>query len=313
MKARMYKAGIATTAVALGASIFGLTAGASAADANDAVVTKLSVAKGSTLGGTVVTITGKKFTGTTDVEFGATAATSFLIVSDTQIVAKAPVGSGTVQVKVTNATTNESANTAADDFAYIQPINAVVAAGTLLNPLGKSVLTITPAGTGLTAMGADKDAFKGLKVTATVNGAVAQVAWGSATTVKVTVPAGTPSATGASVVLLRDGVAGAADTNAKYAAVITKLSKTSGGVAADAAGTITVTGKGLTTATGLTFGATAVTGSCTHGTGTKLDTEYTCTGIPAGTGSVAVKATFPASTITYGTLPTAAYTFSDVS
>ncbi|RJT91631.1 hypothetical protein D6T64_01480 [Cryobacterium melibiosiphilum] len=51
-------------------------------------------------GGTTVTITGSCFTGATDVLFGGVSATSFTVVSDTQITAVAPAGVGIVDVTV---------------------------------------------------------------------------------------------------------------------------------------------------------------------------------------------------------------------
>ncbi len=46
-----------------------------------ATVTAVSPAAGSTVGGTLVTITGTNFTGATAVHFGATAATLFMVTS----------------------------------------------------------------------------------------------------------------------------------------------------------------------------------------------------------------------------------------
>lgn len=57
--------------------------------------------------GTVVTINGSGFTGTTSVSFGGTLATTFTVVSDTQITAVVPVGAVTGQIIV--ATPNGTA------------------------------------------------------------------------------------------------------------------------------------------------------------------------------------------------------------
>ena len=55
-------------------------------------------------GGDLVTISGNRFTGATDVKFGTTSATSFTVQSDGQIAAVAPAhAAGTVAVTVTNA------------------------------------------------------------------------------------------------------------------------------------------------------------------------------------------------------------------
>jgi hypothetical protein len=52
-----------------------------------------------------VTITGSAFTGATDVDFGASPASTYTVVSDSTIVAVLPAGSaGSVNVVVTNAT-----------------------------------------------------------------------------------------------------------------------------------------------------------------------------------------------------------------
>nr|BFE77051.1 hypothetical protein GCM10020092_103520 [Actinoplanes digitatis] len=304
MKVRAYQVGVAAAAIAAGVGIFGLSGTASAAvGALDPVVTKLSVSKGSTAGGTVLTITGKNFDTATGVKVNSVAVTSFLIASPTTIVAKVAASTGTkTQVEVTNPSAS-SADSTADDFTFLAPMNAT-AASALLNPFGKSVITVTTTGAGTTA-----DLFKANKVTATVNGTAATVAWVSDTVVKVTAPASTPSATAATVKLYRDGVEGTPDTtNAKYAAVITKLSKVSGSTAGG--GTIAITGKGLSTATAFNFGATAATG-CTAVSVAKQDTDWTCTIPAAAANGVAVKAVLP--TISYGVLPSAAYVFSDIS
>ncbi|MFE9993952.1 IPT/TIG domain-containing protein, partial [Streptomyces avermitilis] len=64
-------------------------------------LTSLNPTSGLAAGGTVVTLTGTGFIGTTAVTFGGTPATSFTVNSDTQITATAPAGTGTVQVQVT--------------------------------------------------------------------------------------------------------------------------------------------------------------------------------------------------------------------
>lgn len=59
--------------------------------------------EGPETGGTVVTISGQNFVGTTDVTFGGTPAQSFEVISDTEIEAITPAHApGTVDVEVTN-------------------------------------------------------------------------------------------------------------------------------------------------------------------------------------------------------------------
>lgn len=65
------------------------------------VVNKIVRNGGSTAGGDTVVLTGSDLTGATAVSFGATAAASFTIDSDTQITAVTPAGTGNVNVKVT--------------------------------------------------------------------------------------------------------------------------------------------------------------------------------------------------------------------
>jgi hypothetical protein len=64
-------------------------------------ITSLHPSEGTPSGGDSVTITGTGFTYATDVRFG-TSPGLFSIVSDTQIVARAPAGAGTVIVTVTS-------------------------------------------------------------------------------------------------------------------------------------------------------------------------------------------------------------------
>lgn len=82
------------------------------------VVTGLSDSAGAAAGGELVQIYGNHFTAATNVDFGATAATAFNVISDSLIVAITPAhAAGTVQVKVTTAA-GASANVAADDYVY---------------------------------------------------------------------------------------------------------------------------------------------------------------------------------------------------
>ncbi len=80
-------------------------------------VTKITPNYGSPSGGSVVTISGANFTGTTDVEFGTTPATAFTLKSDASMTATAPPGTGVVDVTLTNAS-GTSAVTSADQFSY---------------------------------------------------------------------------------------------------------------------------------------------------------------------------------------------------
>jgi IPT/TIG domain len=82
------------------------------------VVSSVAPNSGSLGGRTSVTITGANFTGATAVTFGVTAATSFAIVSDSQVTAVSPArAGGLVDVTVTTPA-GTSATAPADQFTY---------------------------------------------------------------------------------------------------------------------------------------------------------------------------------------------------
>lgn len=74
---------------------------------------------GSVTGGTLMTITGKNLNNASAVEFGTTPASSFSVVSDTEITATAPraLRPGKVDVTITTPA-GESTNTRFDDYVY---------------------------------------------------------------------------------------------------------------------------------------------------------------------------------------------------
>jgi hypothetical protein len=84
------------------------------------VVTGVNPSSGGTAGGNAIVITGSGFTGVTAVNFGTTAAVSFSLVSDTQLEAVIPPGSGTVDITVSNPA-GTSAIGATDRFGYAAP------------------------------------------------------------------------------------------------------------------------------------------------------------------------------------------------
>lgn len=80
------------------------------------VITSISPTTAGTAAGGIIMIFGQKFTGTTGVTFGGTAATNFTVVNDGVIAATKPaLTAGTKDTVVTNAT-GASANTTADDL-----------------------------------------------------------------------------------------------------------------------------------------------------------------------------------------------------
>ena len=81
-------------------------------------VTSVSPNTGAPAGGTIITVTGTNFLGANAVHFGANAATTFTVDSNTQITVTDPAGLGTVDVTVT-ASSFTSAVTPADQFTYV--------------------------------------------------------------------------------------------------------------------------------------------------------------------------------------------------
>ena len=305
----------AVTALAAGGVLAAsglITAGTASAAVNPAInITAMSLHYGATTGGTTLLITGTGFLSDADiatpanVTFVGSAATAVIILTDTSMAVVAPARAAAVGSVVISDGTDTSANTAADDFTYLAPLTADVPVGTLLNPTGATSLTVSHTG----AFAAASD-LTAAAVTATIGGVAAPVTWLTSGTVRLTVPAGTPSNTATNIVLKIQGVAGPADTDAKYAAVVKTLSVTSGSIAGG--GTVAVTGKGFTGA-GATwvFGATAAT--CTLGTGSALliDTTASCTVPGHAVGPVTVSFT-PAASTPYGTLVGSTYTYIDV-
>jgi hypothetical protein len=281
-------------------------------------ITKLSTGYGSTAGGTAVLITGTGFNRIdpavkTSVSFATKPATSFMVISDTQISATAPAGTGTaVQLKVTDGT-YASADSTADDWTYLAPVKAAAPASTELSAAGGTVVRLTISGPG--SIGATSSAFTLNKVTATVDGVAGKLAWVDATHVDLTAPAGIPSKNAVKVVVSMQGVAGTPDTtNVRYDAVVTKLSATTGKVTGTTgtanAPALTITGVGLANATGFTFGS--VKGTCTAASG-KASTTWTCVNIPAApaAGTSSVLPTFSDGTKA-GVTAGAAYTYSNL-
>jgi hypothetical protein len=110
-------------------------------------VTGVDPGSGAEEGGDSITITGSCFLGTTDVLFGDTSATSFVVVSDTEITAVTPAGLGTVDVTVVNPT--ECGDGTLDDAFTFVPEGAAIIDG--LEPdrgpeVGGTAVTITGSG-----------------------------------------------------------------------------------------------------------------------------------------------------------------------
>lgn len=300
-----------------------LATGAMAADPQTGVaISALSVTKGASTATTNLLVTGTGFSklATPGVKFGDTAVTTLIVLSDTQIAVVAPAAAegvtGKVDVTLTDTDTVypalSGATAAKDDFTYLVPYNATVAAGSLMNSVGGSKLKVTSSAD----MGACGTAFTGNKVTASIAGVNAVVTCVDSTNVSLAVPAGVPSADAVKVVLFHDGVPGTASTVAKYAAVVSGIDKPIGSFAGGE--TVAITGKGLTGATAWKFGTQDAT--CTAAAAPAADTKVTCT-VPAPAGADAdpstatpgaVSVSFTPATAPYGMTSKATYTYSDL-
>jgi hypothetical protein len=220
---------------------------------------------------------------------GYTLATRYTVVSDTQIYATVPTiaagdgaslgnplaGTGSIKVQVVNTSatgiaSGVSVSTSSEIFYRGQITAAIVATGVNINPAGGGVLTVPVTGVAaLTSTTFPLEKITGYIVSQTASSpqvAPTTVAFKDATNVNVTVPPGTPSGVGVSLMLVHDGIAGVADTDSlKYPAVISTINSCSGSLSAwiaantstlptctgsanvsGATGDVKITGKGFT-------------------------------------------------------------------
>jgi IPT/TIG domain len=103
------------------------------------LVMGISPGSGAAAGGDSVTITGLNFTGVTAVHFGSIAAASFTFVSDSEITAVSPPGTGTVAITVTTPVGTSASNGTVTEGK--NPVNHpyVNDSGVLLIPLNQDV------------------------------------------------------------------------------------------------------------------------------------------------------------------------------
>ena len=231
------------------------------------VISGLAPTSGLAAGGASVVITGTGFTGATAVQFGGTAAASFVVNSDTQITAVSPAGSGSVTVGVT---TPYGSGTSAGTFTYIPPPAVTGLAPTSGPASGGTSVVIT--GTGFTAATAVKFGSTN----------AASYVVNSDTQITAVTAAGTGSV--AVSVTTANGTGTSSGTFAFLAApTVTGLAPNFG---PEAGGTsVVITGTGFTAATAVKFGTTNATSYVVNSTN-----QITAVS-PAGTGSVTVSVT----------------------
>ncbi len=187
---------------------------------------------GSAAGQTAVTLTGSNFDEATAVHFGANAAASFEVTSDTTAMAVAPAGTGTVDVTITTPT-GVSATGAADRYTYVHT-PTVSKLSTKSGPVaGHTSVTIT--GTEFTG------------VTAVSFGAAGALRYTVVSPTSITAEA--PPGTAGAVDVTVTNVAGASAKSAKdhftYTPTVEGVTPNEGSTAGGTS--VTVTGTGFAT------------------------------------------------------------------
>jgi hypothetical protein len=232
--------------LALSIAVIVLLAGASAARAAVPAIVGLLPQSGPIVGGNSVNIYGNDFVGVTGVMFGPTNATSYTVVSPTQITATAPPGGGSsVHIRVTNMF-GTSAISASDEYNYIagpsvsmvNPSSGPAAGGTHVTIVGVNLggaTAVTFGGTPAT----DLEVYSNETIGVTAPPGAGTV------DVQVTTPDGTTPVS--------------PDAQYTYVPAPTITSVSPAGGPAGGGTNVTITGTGFTGATAVTFGAQPAT------------------------------------------------------
>ncbi|WP_424862745.1 IPT/TIG domain-containing protein [Streptomyces sp. MMS24-I29] len=231
-------------------------------------VTGLLPSSGSTSGGTTVTVTGTNFSGATQVRFGPVNASSFSVVSPTQITAVSPPGAaGAVPVTVTTPAGTSAAAPTSYFFYVPAPVLTVVSPSAGPS-FGGNAVTLT----GQNLSNATAVRFGVLpavfnSVSSTQTSAIAPAGVG-VVTVTVTTPGGTSNSLAYAYV---------------SAPTLSGVSPSSGPASSFTA--VTLTGTGLTTATDVEAGGMPA------GFTVLSDTQMTAAIPPGPAGAVPIQVT----------------------
>jgi hypothetical protein len=238
-------------------------------------VTGINPGNGAAGGGDTVTISGSGFSSVSVVNFGAAPAASFSFISDTQIIAVSPPGSGMVDITVQTAA-GTSPTGAGDQFTFAAPPPAVIGLNPNSGPAkGASSVDVTGSGfTGVTAVNFGPNAASTFSFVS--DGEVTAVSPAGSATVDLTVvtPAGTSTT----------GFLDQFTYNSAPPAV-TSVDPVTG--SADGGDTVTIDGTGFTGITGVTFGGTPAASF-----NFVSDGQVTAVS-PAGSGTVDITITTP--------------------
>jgi len=239
------------------------------------VLSGVSPVQGPTAGGTTVTLTGSGLSGATAVRFGSVLASSFTVVSSTQITAVAPPGAaGAVQVTVTgpggtsNGVTYTYTGAPAPVLSGVSPGQGPVSGGN----------TVTLTGSGFT--GATGVFFGAVPAVSFTVGSATQITAvappGAAGPVQITVTG--PTGTSNGVTYFYVGIP-------TLGAIIPAQGPVSGGTA------VTLTGTNLLGVTAVTFGGVNATSFTVVSS-----TQITAVAPPGAAGAVQVTVTTPGGT-----------------
>ncbi|MEE4419005.1 IPT/TIG domain-containing protein [Streptomyces bugieae] len=237
------------------------------------VLSSVTPPSGPAAGGTTVTLMGSGLSGTTAVRFGAVVAPSFTVVSDAQVMAVAPAGSGTVQITV--STPGGTSNGVAYTYASVPVVSSV---SPNQGPVSGGNTVIL---TGVNFSGAAAVTFGSAPATSfTVD---------SPTRISAVVPAGAAGA----VQVVVTGPGGTSAPGATYfylgAPVLSSITPASGTLSGGTS--VTLTGSQFLNATAVRFGAAAASFTVVS------DTLITAVAPPASAaGSVQVTVTTPGGT-----------------
>ncbi|MGW5443166.1 IPT/TIG domain-containing protein [Streptomyces asiaticus] len=248
------------------------------------VLTSVSPAQGPVGGGNTVTLSGSGLMGATAVRFGAVNATSFTVVSATQITAVVPSGSGTVQVTVTgpggtsNGVSYAYVAVAAPALTSVSPGQGPVGGGN----------TVMLSGSGLTG------------VTAVTFGSTPALSFTVASATQITAVA--PPGAAGPVQITVTGPGGTSNGVTYFYVGVPTLTGASPAQGPTAGGTtVTLTGTNLLGATAVRFGAVNAT-SFTVVSATQITAVA-----PSGSGTVQITVVTPGGTsngVPYTYVPT---------
>jgi IPT/TIG domain len=231
---------------------------------------------GPAAGGTAVVISGRGLTGATAVDFGTTAAASFSVVSDTQVDAVSPAGSGVVDVTVTTPSGTSPANPPHDVFNFVTPFVGGLAPSHGPAAGGTAVVISGHGLTGATAVTFGTTPAASFSVVSDTQVDAVSPAGSGVVDVRVTTPSG------------ESPVNPRHDAFAFVTPFVGGVSPNHGPIAGGTS--VKITGHGLLGATAVDFGTTAAK-SFTVVSGTQIDAVS-----PAGAGVVDVRVTTPSGT-----------------